>query len=61
MKTENNVVQLFLLEGAMWDKIYECAKRVYSIHGIAPTVNTCGGGHREVKVLIEDSRHTKSN
>lgn len=36
MKTENSVVQLFLLEGAMWDKIYECAKRVYSIYGIAP-------------------------
>jgi len=26
--------------------------RVYSIFGIAPTLNTCGGGQREPKILI---------
>lgn len=29
--------------------------RVYSADGIAPTLNTCGGGDREPKILIVDS------
>ena len=27
--------------------------RVYSVNGIAPTLNTCQGGGREPKVLVE--------
>lgn len=27
--------------------------RVYSIEGIAPTINTCQGGDREPKVLVK--------
>lgn len=26
--------------------------RVYSVHGLSPTLNTCGGGQREPKVII---------
>lgn len=26
--------------------------RIYSIKGIAPTLNTCGGGMREPKVIV---------
>jgi hypothetical protein len=26
--------------------------RVYDIEGIAPTINTCGGGHREPKIVV---------
>lgn len=29
--------------------------RVYSINGVAPTINTCGGGNLEVKVLIKNA------
>ena len=31
------------------------AGRVYSVGGIAPTLNTCGGGQREPKVLVRGS------
>ena len=27
--------------------------RVYSINGISPTINTCQGGEREPKILVE--------
>jgi len=30
---------------------YDCLKRVYSPDGKSPTVTTCGGGHREPKVV----------
>jgi len=26
--------------------------RVYSVHGLAPTLNTCGGGQTQPKVII---------
>jgi len=32
----------------------EQIRRVYSTNGIAPTLNTCGGGQREPKVIVED-------
>lgn len=27
--------------------------RVYAVDGIAPTINTCGGGNRQPKILVE--------
>ena len=33
--------------------------RIYSIEGIAPTINTCMGGGREPKIIIEDERYTQ--
>lgn len=33
-------------------KGFDCIKRVYSEYGKAPTLTTCGGGHREPKVLV---------
>lgn len=30
----------------------DCIKRVYDIRGKAPTLTTCGGGHREPKIAI---------
>ena len=30
--------------------------RIYSVYGIAPTLNTCGGGQREVKVIVWKKR-----
>jgi len=37
----------------------ESIKRVYSIDGKSPTVTTQQGGHREVKVLIDECRYRK--
>ena len=34
----------------------DCIKRVYGQDGKAPTLTTMGGGHREPKVLINESR-----
>ena len=30
--------------------------RIYSIYGLSPTINTCGGGQREPKIVVEDGR-----
>lgn len=42
------------LTGGIYDTSFDCIKRVYSTQGIAPTINTCGGGHREPKI-VEDN------
>lgn len=34
------------------------AGRIYSIYGICPTLNTFGGGQREIKVLIDKRKDT---
>jgi DNA-cytosine methyltransferase len=39
--------------GMPYDKMHESSCRVYSPEGLAPTVNTCGGGNLEPKVLIK--------
>ena len=33
------------------DHTFESANRIYDINGIAPTVNTCGGGGLQPKIL----------
>lgn len=33
------------------DGIFESANRVYDVNGISPTMNTCGGGERQPKIL----------
>lgn len=30
--------------------------RVYAVDGLSPTLNTCGGGDREVKIIIDDTQ-----
>lgn len=32
--------------------------RIYSVYGICPTLNTFGGGQREIKVLINEECKT---
>ena len=44
----NKLIMVGLLDG----KAKESCRRVYDENGIAPTLNTCGGGQREAKVLI---------
>ena len=38
-------------------KGHDQIKRVYSPEGKSPTVTTCGGGHREPKVMVSSKRH----
>jgi len=40
-------------------KGYESMRRVYSPEGKAPTLTTCGGGHREPKVYVEPLKWRK--
>jgi DNA (cytosine-5)-methyltransferase 1 len=35
-------------------KAQDCIKRVYSCDYISPTISTCGGGHREPKVILKE-------
>lgn len=39
------------------------AGRVYSVSGISPTLNTCGGGQREPRIIVneEDRRSACRN
>lgn len=32
--------------------------RVYDIEGLAPTINTCGGGGREPKIVVYNGQET---
>lgn len=34
--------------------------RVYDTNGISPCLNTCGGGHREPKIVVEDERNIRT-
>lgn len=52
-KNTNRLFQVGNLQGGVWDKIKESCRRVYSTNGISPAITTCGGGHREPKI-IED-------
>lgn len=40
-----------IVYGKNWDNPQ--SGRVYSANGIAPTLNTCGGGNLEPKVIVE--------
>lgn len=33
------------------DNTFESANRVYDVKGVAPTINTCGGGGLQPKIL----------
>ena len=45
----SKLIMVGLLDG----KAKESCRRVYDENGIAPTLNTCGGGQREAKVLVK--------
>ena len=34
--------------------------RIYSSDGISPTLNTCGGGGREPKIIVKDKQYGSS-
>ena len=40
---------------------FESTGRVYSAIGLSPTINTCGGGDREPKILVEPLAYDEQN
>ncbi len=46
MKSNTNIhtIVLGLLDTPPYDRIFEIARRVYDIKGLAPACHTCGGG-----------------
>nr|DAH42716.1 MAG TPA: hypothetical protein [Caudoviricetes sp.] len=42
-----------MMQAPLYDRMFEQNRRVYSAKGISPTLHTQGGGHREIKVLVE--------
>lgn len=36
------------------------AGRVYSTSGISPTLNTCGGGQREPRIVVNEVRESEA-
>lgn len=40
-------------------KGYDIIKRVYSIEGKSPTLTTCGGGHRQPKIVTSETTYRK--
>lgn len=42
--------QVAVLKGKKWDK-FESIARVYSPDGLCPTLSTCQGGGRQVKIM----------
>lgn len=41
-----------LLSSGKYNKMYDICKRVHSVDGISPTLNTCAGGGTIVKIMI---------
>lgn len=50
LEIPNECVQEGNLSGGKWDKIYESARRYYSVNGCSPTIHTCNVGNTEPKI-----------
>lgn len=54
---------LGMLEGGKWDNLLDANRRVYSTEKASPTITTCGGGQREVKIVepveLNDAEHLR--
>lgn len=51
--------QIELEQVAQINGCFDSSGRVYSINGLSPTINTCGGGQRETKILEEKNLKTQ--
>ena len=47
------------MSGGKWDKIYELARRYYSVNGCSPTIHTCNGGNTEPKISEPQITHSE--
>ena len=62
IKTNENIetnmpIMVGKIPGTNWLDIMQ---RVYSPKGISPTIHTCGGGQRELKIVVSE-HDEKSN
>lgn len=60
LELTNSCIQMGSLSGGKWDKIYESARRYYSVDGTSPTIHTCGGGNTETKIAEPINKLTHS-
>lgn len=44
-----------LIQVGQLDGTFESTGRIYSAEGLSPTLNTCGGGQREVKIAEQNN------
>lgn len=51
-KKDEGIIIVGCMDGTS-DHTYELVNRVYDSKGISPTLNTCGGGNTQVKILDE--------
>lgn len=42
--------QVGIICGGKYEKLHDISRRVYSPCGIAPTIHTCGGGNKNLKL-----------
>lgn len=43
-----------ILTGGKTDKWFKADKKAYDTKSIAPTLTTCGGGNRQVKIIVHE-------
>ena len=48
-----NTVVIGMMNTLPYSKMFECCRRVYGVNGVSPACNCNGGGHREIKILLE--------
>ena len=47
------IIVVGMMQTPPYDRMFVNSRRVYSAKGISPALHTQGGGHREIKVLVE--------
>lgn len=59
---QNNTNDIILLGNIQQENNFKNPQvgRVYSIHGICPTLNTCQGGGHEPKIIIKRNEQNQS-
>ena len=57
----NKIIQIGNIRNSTEKFVNPQTGRVYSVDGIAPTVNTCQGGGREPKVLVRIDNETNTD
>lgn len=55
---EPKLIMVGMLTSPKYDKMHDIIRRVYDPDGIAPTLNTFGGGQRESKVIEYENLQT---
>lgn len=56
MNEKVTCIQIGMLNDEKYSKMIEQSRRVYSPEGIAPCLNTCGGGNLEPKVVVNERK-----